>query len=128
MRTIIFVILFSVLMVVPSYAMTGNEWLAKCENKNALAEQGVCLGYLKGMRDVFDIYTDDRFSVSVKIGDKSVNPAKYCKPKGNISLGQERKIAEKWLNEHPEHLHKPLIVLYPNIMREIFPCTENSTP
>lgn len=121
MKTIIFAILFSVLIVVPSYAMTGNEWLAICKKESDHFDQGRCYGYLQGIRDANSLYISDSADVSFKIDGKSIKQVKYCLPK-KVTLGQEKKIITKWLNEHPQHLHQRFDITYVVVVRETFPC------
>jgi hypothetical protein len=131
MRTVSFIILFSVLMVVPSYAMTGNEWLAMCEkdlknsNKLDMYEIGFCEGFLRGLRDTNDMTSGlDLFYQK----DDQYNPIpKICLPR-EVTLIQLIKVVKKWYTEHPEKLHIRFDFQYVMIMREVYPCTENTIP
>lgn len=52
MKILTFAVLFHILSFSHSYALdTGNEWLAKCENEDSSLDQGLCAGYLKGLKD-----------------------------------------------------------------------------
>jgi hypothetical protein len=124
MRTIIFVFLFSLLSITPAHAMTGNEWLLKCGTKsesvaNWSFEYGVCIGYLNGISETNNAL--NHTEMYLKIDDGYYSYYKFCKPNG-VELGQLEKIVTKWLNEHPEKLHKQLSELYVVMMRKIFPC------
>ncbi len=124
MRTIIFVFLFSLLSITPVNAMTGNEWLLKCGKKsesvsNWSFEYGVCIGYLNGIRDMNTVLNEHEMYFKE---DGGYYPYyNFCEPNG-VELGQLEKILTKWLNEHPEKLHKQLRELYVVMMRKMFPC------
>jgi hypothetical protein len=127
MRTITFAILFSILMVVPSYAMTGNKWLQFCNDEKSDFLMGMCFGYLVGVSNTTEMYNIRQFYAKEKGKEGLTAMPRYCKPQ-TVTDEQELKIVKKWLNEHPEELHEQLFVSYHFVMRETFPCTENTTP
>jgi hypothetical protein len=120
MKIITFAILFSVLMVVPSYALTGNELLKLCRDKGQYIDPygiGRCDGLLQGIRNMNDLT-----NAMIEFHSKNKIPMrKTCLPK-EVTLGQLNKIVKKWFNEHPENLHKDFALQYLTIIRETFPC------
>ena len=88
MKTIALTILFSVLIVIPAQSYTGNDWLEVCEKEKQGFDLGLCLGYLKGVRDVMDLYNSKRVEISITMNGKSRIQTKFCIPQGEITLGQ----------------------------------------
>jgi hypothetical protein len=128
MRTFTFVILFSVLTVVPSYAYSGNEWLADCNDEKSGFKQGFCLGFLRALNESEIFSNDEHIDIYIEIDGKPHLKPKHCMPVEKMTMGQLKKIVDKYLNEHPEVLHERFYVLHHVIMRETFPCNENKTP
>ena len=121
MKTLTFTILFSLLSFSHSHAMTGNEWMAMCKQESN-SSRGICLGYLNGLRDMYEGYSY-AFKVFVEIDGKNYPKAKTCMPI-NVELGQLKNIVTKWLNEHPEKLHDELRMQYIMMVNKIFPCSK----
>jgi hypothetical protein len=124
MKTIIFVFLFSLLSITSAHSLTGNKWLSQCETKsenvaNWSFEYGICVGYLDALRTVNTVINNT--GIYFKKDDYYYPYDKFCLP-NKVELRQLIKIVTKWLNEHPEKLHKALDELYVDVMRETFPC------
>lgn len=88
----------------------GNSLLADCENSAPMAIS-LCVGYLRG---VFDSYT-------ANVSAAYISPF-ICHPPEGLELGQIERIVTKYLNEHPEKLHKSGASLVLAAMGEAFPC------
>jgi hypothetical protein len=91
---------------------SGNIFLAKCEpghvvSAEALSTTDFCLGYMTGLAD------------AVGMAMMPVTPS--CPP-GNVTPGQMKRIALKYMHDHPEKTHKAAPVLIFEAWAEAFPC------
>jgi Rap1a immunity proteins len=111
-----------------SNANTGEQVLTECkqamnfldegsdilQKDNAVADVGLCLGYLSGFRDS---HTADSLIINrIKPGLNF-----YCMP-DSVTPGQMARVVVKYLSDHPEVLHKsrPFVVL--DSFMKAFPC------
>ena len=120
MRTIIFVFLFSILMVVSTHAVTGQQWLSNCESSR-VSNVSKCIAYLQGLVDMYNFRSDRRFKTVIEVEGRNIPISEACFPP-KITLGQLEKIMRKYLNDNPEELHFGLSSLYHSKMVETFPC------
>jgi hypothetical protein len=125
---IFFTFLFSFSTISPVHAMSGQEWLSRCEHAFTKGEDqdivgavqaGSCTGFIQGVRDYSELI--ETLNLYTETGGEYYPFPKVCRPK-EVTLGQEIKITQKWLNEHPEELHNRFDFLYIILMRETFPC------
>ncbi|SRR5713226_8359178 len=75
----------------------------------ASVDSGYCIGYITGVVD--GIHTEERLSSSSRI---------ICEP--NIRAGQIKMIVRRFLEAHPEYLHRSAADLVAVALREAFPC------
>ena len=120
MKTITFVFLFSLLFLTPVNAMTGNNLVKYCGYEKGTFENGVCLGLIAGVRNVYSLLNARPPSIVVSNGETH-KFKKFCIPEG-VEFEQVEKIIIKWFNKNPENLHREFYSQYPVIMRETFPC------
>ena len=97
MRTIIFVFLFSFLIITSVNAMTGQEWISQCDSTYDEISESGCVSYLDGVGDMLSII-HKRYYME-EHGRYRLLP-KLCFPP-RMTLGQVQKIMVKYLNEHP---------------------------
>ena len=102
---------------------TGIDLLKGCQAIVAVAEKRqvdaatagnalLCSGYLMGMIDA------EKY-----LKDAGVNL--FCLPNGGISTQQAARIVLKYLNDHPEELHRePRTLVYLSLYNA-YPCTNN---
>jgi hypothetical protein len=94
---------------------TGYKLLEYCnphlklENSSAA---GVCLGYITAATDT----AIDWFNTTGL-------DSQVCVP-GSVSIGKLREIVVKYLEEHPEELHKGAAGIVLNALYNAFPCEE----
>jgi len=84
----------------------AKELLNDCQSKEQF-ETGYCLGFIAGV-----------IGAHHGKGDES-----YCPPKG-VTLGQEKLIFVKYLNDHPEELHLEGASVFLRAVSKVFPCKE----
>ena len=112
--------LFFIILTANVRAETGNQLLQRCEAATAILAKkstdanfwdgAFCLGYIWGIAEssaVFDV-ADNKFIM-------------FCSPAGSTS-GQAQKIVVKYLEDHPEELHKEAAVLVAKALQRAFPC------
>jgi hypothetical protein len=93
---------------------SGNMFLAKCESDTAatlddISTQDFCNGYAVGLAD------------SVQIRTMYAPPAPTCPPTG-VMPAQMRRIAVKYMKDHPEKTHEQTALLMFEAWAEAFPC------
>jgi len=106
---------------VRAVTLDGNTLLPQCEdavriaNDNTLgldADASYCLGFITGIMTMTDEV-------------QTANP-KYaklpCYPDGTMTAGQAARVVTKYLNSHPEKLHRDAHILVIEALREAFPC------
>jgi hypothetical protein len=84
------------------YFVTGSMLLDYCQKTDSPASQTFCSGYVAGISDALD----DHF---------------FCGPSEG-QLSQSKKVVIKYLNEHPEILHKSASGLAIDALKAAFPC------
>jgi len=98
------------------YFYTGNELLELCEayldggTSANIAKGNTCFGYVTGISDAHNNF----------VGWK-VMEQQWCKPE-NMDGTQLVRIATKYLQEKPEHLHLGASSLVANALIKAFPC------
>jgi hypothetical protein len=106
---------------VRAVTLDGNRLLPQCEEAIRIAndsrrgldaDASYCLGFITGIVTMTD---------EVRIA----NP-KYaklpCYPDGTMTAAQAVRVVTKYLNSHPEELHRDAHVLVVEALTEAFPC------
>lgn len=88
---------------------TGNDVLAGCQSDRAI-EQMYCVGYVDGVVGTLVIA-----AASYKV------PRLVCVPDG-VTTGQTVKVVERFLEAHPEELHKDARFLVYWALIDTWPC------
>jgi Rap1a immunity proteins len=110
---------------VHAQATTGETILKKCKgiaSKPSAWDDGFCAGFIDATIDTLTMWeASDIFAK--RTHDKDV---KFCFPT-NVDNGQIILVFVKYLEDHPEELHKPANLLFVESMRKAFPCTPATT-
>jgi Rap1a immunity proteins len=107
----------------PPPTRDGNKLLHDCitvvKGTPDRPEDGVnagwCLGYLAGISDMRGLI------------EQVPNISPECTPQ-EVTMAQKTRILMKYLNSHPEELHRPSVVLVVIAMNEAFPCHTQTAP
>jgi hypothetical protein len=101
--------------------LDGNRLLPQCEEAVRIANDSTrgldadasyCLGFLTGIMTMTD---------EVRMANSKY--AKLpCYPDGMMTAGQAARVVTKYLNSHPETLHRDAHILVIEALREAFPC------
>ena len=118
MRAIIFTVIFSILIITPVHALTGQEWLSQCKGITNI-QRSSCIAYIRGLDDMNSLF--NQLKIYSKQKDNYYPYPKICYPKG-VTFGELKKVLIKWLNKNSEKLNEELSFLYIMMMREAFPC------
>lgn len=103
---------------------SGNDVIHECPlllDKDAWDEmenvlKGTkCAGYLNGLNDMAILF--QTVVLDIKL---------YCLPENGIETGQLIRVTAKWLEANPEVLHESMRSLFIGIMKEAFPCNNQS--
>lgn len=86
--------------------LSGNELFQSCEAREGTADNGVCVGYIKGVADTFQI------------------AHQFCPPKGAIGE-QLNDVVIKYLRDHPEKRHYSASSLVIVALQRAFPCNKD---
>jgi hypothetical protein len=123
MRTIIFVFLFSLSIITPVQALTGNQVLELC-NPN-LKKRTVCFGYFRGIMDTMIFYDslhkNGVLKAHFELDDDKLPWVDLCLPTTGY-MDQMVKIMLKRLNGNPKILHESFVSQFRVVMEDIFPC------
>jgi hypothetical protein len=95
--------------VIPAIAedhSAGSHWMQVCRGDDANL-QLICVGFISGVTEV-----QRRQPASAD---------QYCLPP-SITIGQEKAIIVKFMEDHPQKLHLPFIQLLLDALHEAFPC------
>jgi hypothetical protein len=106
-----------------SSGMSGNSWLKRC--KGTSSNTIICDSWTLGITRMYDLW--NQISLYSKENGNYHPILKTCMPK-EVTLDQIKRILTKWLNEHPDKSHQEMVFLFVMIMRENFPCDNNSKP
>ncbi|MEP4148730.1 MAG: Rap1a/Tai family immunity protein [Halioglobus sp.] len=107
MRKLIFAVLL--LLSVNTQALTGNQFVAFCEEGARDFLNTYCSGYITGL-------IDSHWAITQLQGKL------YCAPEG-VTHEQLKKVGLKHFDNHPETLHLPAAeALYFLAWKEAFPC------
>ncbi len=108
-----------------SYAtITGNDIIHNCsklldtEKMTGMAdfaEAASCSGYLDGLNDMTMLF------------QTMLETTFYCLPQNGIESGQLIRVSIKWLEANPEVLHESMRSLFVSVMKDTFPCDNQST-
>jgi hypothetical protein len=107
----------AILFAAPAYATTGDEWLHICENGTTAQ---LCLGYIIG---AMDAHTTQRFAYYLNLSrpDFISGQIDYCIPDG-VTYEEIRRIAMKYIKEHPEPTYIQADVAIGRSLVQAFPC------
>jgi len=132
MKRLIFAVLTlacALFVAVPARAArwTGNDLLEKCQvalnadeaghgTKNAQETMAVgwCNGFIMGATE------QAMMQFNPATGQKN-GPPIFCVP-SSFNYGQELRLVVRWLNDHPESLHKSATYLVVQALQESYPC------
>ncbi len=121
MKIALAVLLFSVFCVnCHAQTTTGEEIQSKCKGllnrvETAAFAGGFCAGFIDGVLNEHSMWEAN------DISHKRAHEYKFCFP-DNITNDQIMKVFVKYLDDHPEELHKPAAVLLVESMEKAFPC------
>tara|TARA_B100000686_G_C16606551_1_gene871511 strand:- start:21 stop:326 length:306 start_codon:yes stop_codon:yes gene_type:complete len=101
--------------------MTGNQLLDLCEDKKGSIGEASCLGYVVGLREMYNLTMQMNLFI---IRNDKYQPVKSCLPH-KLTGNQLKQIITKWLNNNPEKLHEEVVVSFVYIDNETFPCKNN---
>ena len=119
-RTILFATLTFLAVTQRASAVPGTQLQEACANYTdnsttsntssvSSLNAGICMGYIMSAIDSYPI---------INVAYPTV---KFCAPK-EVDYAQEIKVVTKFLNNHPEVLHKPATMLVIAAMSIAFPC------
>ena len=105
----------------PAAAITGNEFLERCEKKDKVNVGWFwCTGYVEGWAESQII--SSAFAKAQKTGAMKW----VCFPKGGKMLNTQLvDVLVKYLNNHPEARHQKTMILAHKAFSEAFPCPKN---
>ena len=102
---------------------TGDELRENCkyavsdsDADHAMARAGFCIGFIDGFQQ-FEQLVD----ISQGANDANSSARLICTPDG-VTNRQNVKVVVKYLDRHPEFLHKFAALLVLEAMQEAFPC------
>ncbi len=103
--------------------LDGNRLLPKCEaaveqmdnKRGESAEASYCLGFVNGIL----LMASD---TSVRVEGDSHRSRLPCVPIEGLTSGQAVRVVTKYLNAHPERLHRDAHILVVEALREALPC------
>lgn len=116
MRILPLLIILSFFSSVASAYDRGDKllWACKADPSKGVEEalgKAHCIGYVTGMVDsaqlIFSVTPESRL---------------FCPPSSGMSGDQQVRIVVKWLENHPEELHKGGRVSVVLALKEAFPC------
>ncbi len=97
---------------------TGEQIQSKCKestNQTASFNVGFCAGFIDGV-----IQSQYMWEASDNLQKRDHAPS-FCLPKESTN-GQLLQIFIKYLDDHPEELHKPAALLLVQSLQKAFPC------
>ena len=87
-------------------------WFDRCSRPD-LGSQAACTSFIFGVNE---LHTLLRLHKKMEL---------YC-PTGDVTVADIRAIAMKYMQQHPEDLHKAFVVLVLEALREAYPCSGNA--
>jgi hypothetical protein len=107
-----------------AHITTGNKLREKCKlffagqapptmTDMERIDTGYCAGYLDGATEVEQEWS--------WVEGKSSKATHYCLPK-EATKGQMFLVVKKWMDEHPEELHKSADIIIHKAFLKAFPC------
>lgn len=90
-----------VAMMMPAYAMTGNQLVIECVGTS----YRLCQGYIIGVLDM----------------GRATQQPPICFPPG-VTLGQMTSVFQKFLQDNPARLHEDGVFLVREALDTAFPC------
>jgi hypothetical protein len=117
MKTLLAALFFFVILTGKSQAqnLTGMVILPMCKEATAGFNGGRCAGFIDGV-------ISGVFLAGMNETPEQAHMRQgYCLPEA-VTNGQNRTVFVKYLEDHPEELHKPAAVLLIDSLRKAFPC------
>lgn len=115
-------ILFIIISITSSSSLAdGNILLKSCqsaidleteENKSKQASALYCMGLIRGATYMHYMFTETK------------STGLYCLPDKKLKINQMLRVVVKYLNQHPEKLHKNETLLIAFSFIDSFPCKE----
>ncbi len=117
--------------------MSGNTWLPKCKQAIASLDQKdggggsggtACVAYLRGVWEGTMFAAD--YAALMLLNPKNPADAEirrvlfWCGPKP-VDYGQALRVTVKYMEDHPEQLHSPLMDLALASWVQAFPCKQS---
>ena len=100
-------------------ADSGSELLSKCKVQTASFDMGYCAGFISAVLDTLNMWeASDVYEK--RTHDKDV---RFCLP-AEVTNGQIILVFVKYMEDHPEQLHKPANLLLVEALRKAFPCKQ----
>jgi|SRR6185436_14254954 hypothetical protein len=90
----------------------ASLWFDRCSRPD-LGSQAACTSFIFGVNE---LHTLLRLHKKMEL---------YC-PTGDVTVADIRAIAMKYMQQHPEDLHKAFVVLVLEALREAYPCSGNA--
>jgi hypothetical protein len=101
-------------------ALTGSQLQEACkavtDDNTPPIRLGTCLGFVRGVVD-----TQAMWEVVAQV-DKSYPKVHSCVPK-EVEMKQTVQVVLKFLDDHPERLHEPAVILVLEALHNAFPCS-----
>lgn len=105
--------------------MTGNELLTICEQKDQLAQQGFCTGYilsaLEGIKWGISVPMLQMGKKTEEVDSTGNILLGYCMP-AEATLGQQIDVVVQFLTENPSTRHRSARSLVQDAFMAAFPC------
>lgn len=119
-------ILGFLLMAGNAQAFTANELEEYCSKDDVGWENGVCLGYMRGVMD-YHVYFGGIHIFLLKDGDFQAGTPilSGCVPP-TVTVEQTRKVFMKFAKEFPERLHEHPFGLLRGAILKAWPCEKNN--
>lgn len=100
-------------------ATSGEEILSKCQESAEAFDNGFCAGFMDATLDTLNMW--EASDISKKRSHD--NDVHFCVP-DKVTNGQLLRVFVKYLEDHPEELHKPANLLLVEAFRKAFPCQQ----
>ena len=127
----LFALCLALIFPIPSKAeaVSGNDFLAACENEGDTAKEGFCIGYLIGVIEglrygsalpFLATRNGEDMTETLNIAEKFLGA---CIP-ASAEFGQHRDIAVRYIERNPETRHLPARGQILESLRQGFPCDQ----
>jgi hypothetical protein len=102
---------------------SGDELRQKCEDSSDVSF-GYCFGYIRGTIESAEYARTLRYETIAPESDAASAisaPPALCIP-ADVTLGQLQKVIAKYMDNHPDELHRSASVLTIEAVSKAFPC------